>query len=70
MELKLFNNTNPHAFSMLYLFFTKVINDEVIRVADNVVALVQTVFIKGKYILYGVTVLPKVHRKKESVVFF
>lgn len=51
-------------------FFTKAINNKVIRVADNVVALVQTAFIKGKYILDGDTVLPEIHRKKESVVYF
>jgi hypothetical protein len=60
--------------NVLFKFFTKVMNNRAILVAEEVISKIQSAFIKGRFILDSVVVLHEtmhyIHKKKSSGVLF
>ena len=60
--------------NVIFKIFTKVVNNRANLIANKVVSPVQSVFIKGRFILDGVVslheVMREVHRKKVDAILF
>lgn len=60
--------------NVFHKWFTKVVNNRSVILADKLVALVQTTFIKGRFILDGAVLLHEtlheISKRKENAIMF